>query len=287
MFAEFEGYCESRDLSAMPAEVQTVLAFIGHLVSERRGRLLPRYLAAIRHEHVSHGLLSPTDHPTVSHTRKGTAHLMAELQPRVAKWRLPFRTAFLRQALVSLDLSEPWVLQLFACLAFGLRIGQRPGTLGNLRLEDVHFRPEHLAVYLARTKTDQEGQGRWLFIDYPSSAIASPLHPAVLLRRHIAVNSIRDGFLFRSWRRGAAMSERPLGQPGVDALVKFVCYDTLHLQGYYAGHSIRIGAGTMMAEAGMEDHVIRQTCGWKGPYAATYLRFAKPRLSIDTALGFG
>jgi hypothetical protein len=62
----------------------------------------------------------------------------------------------------------------------------------------------------------------------------------------------------------------------VSALVKFATHQLLQLEGTFSGHSIRIGAATAMAEAGVEDHVIMQTCGWSSAiFKSVYLRFAR------------
>lgn len=273
-FDKFAAFCQRNGYSALPASVQAVLAYCGHTMQTGRARSLGAALGAVNHAHISHGFWSPTNHPAVTQTRKGILRWVAEHQPRTVAWRLPLRPEHLRQALDKVDRSEPRVAQALAVLAFGLRIGQRASTLGHLKLQDVRFLREHVDIYIARSKTDQEGRGRHIFVEYPA-ADSSPLHPITALRHHLKINNITEGYLFRAFSASGRPLRRPLAGRGVNTAVKWLCYDTLGLQGLYSGHSIRIGAATALAEAGAEDHVIRRTCGWTGPYAQTYLRFSR------------
>lgn len=275
-FDRFAAFCSKAGYPSLPAPTQAILAFAGHVMELGQARSLPHLLGAVSHYHITHGFWSPTNHPAVTQTRKGVARWVAQHQPRTVAWRLPLRPEHLRDCFSRVGHSDdPWTVQAIALLSFGLRIGQRASTLGNLQLSDVRFLAEHVDVYIARSKTDQEGQGRHIFVEYPDSS-SSPLHPVVALQRHIRVNGILSGPLFRSFTTSGHCTQRALGGRGVNLVVKWCCYDTLKLDGLYSGHSIRIGSATAMSEAGVEDHVIRRTCGWTGPYAQTYLRFSRP-----------
>lgn len=281
----FNSFCAQYGYVSLPAPVQAVLAYCGFAMQSGQARQLPAVLAAVAHHHKSHGFWSPTQHPAVSQARKGILRWVATHYPRVALWRQPLRPEHLRQCFRVSDVSDPWTVQALTVLSFGLRIGQRAATLGHLHFKDVQFAKEHVAVYISRSKTDQEGRGRYIYLEYPT--LGSPeFHPVLLLLRHIRVNGIRSGFLFRAFRKRSTMTAQPLSGRGVNLIVKWCCYDVLRLSGVYSGHSIRIGAATAMSEAGVEDHVIRQTCGWKGPYANVYLRFARTtRGDLTRAIG--
>lgn len=283
----FASFCAQHGFAALPTSTQAILAFCGFCMEEGRARQLSSYLSAIAHQHKSHGFWSPTLHPAVSQVRKGLTRWVAVHHPRIARWRLPLRVSHVRDCFAQVDQSDPWVRQALAVLSFGLRIGQRASTLGNIRREHIKFGKEHVSLYIPRSKTDQEARGRYVYVEYPRPD-SPPFHPVTLLSQHLKFNHIKSGFVFRAFGRGRRnMSDRPLGGAGVNLVVKWCCYDVLHLDGLYSGHSIRIGAATAMSEAGVEDHVIRQTCGWKGPYAHVYLRFAKSvRGDLSRAMGF-
>lgn len=251
-----------------------------------KARQLSSVLAAVAHQHKSHGFWSPTGHPSVTQVRKGIARWLADHQPRTAQWRLPLRPDHVRACYSQADLTDPWTVQALAVLAFGLRIGQRASTLGHVRVEHVKFCREYVSVYIPRSKTDQEARGRYIYLDLPGPD-APAYHPVLLLARHMSINKISSGYMFRMFSaRRTRKTARPLSAVGVNLVVKWCCHDVLDLSGLYSGHSIRIGAATAMSEAGVEDHVIRQTCGWKGPYAHVYLRFARSvRGDLTRAMG--
>lgn len=281
----FGRFCHAHGFNPLPASVQAVLAFCGHAMDSGRARQLSSILTAVAHQHKSHGFWSPTQHPAVSQARKGITRWTAVHHPRVARWRQPLRPGHVRRCFRLANMTDPWTVQALAVLALGLRIGQRASTLGHLRLEDIRFAREHVSVYIGRSKTDQEGRGRYIYIDPPASD-APPYHPILLLRQHLRANRITSGPLFRQFTDRKLITARPLAGRGVNLVVKWCCFDMLDLSGDYSGHSIRIGAATAMSEAGVEDHVIRQTCGWKGPYANVYLRFARTtRGDLTRAIG--
>jgi len=127
---------------------------------------------------------------------------------------------------------------------------------------------------LPTSKTDQEHHGRTVFIDITPNL--PPTHPVSLLRSHLDMNTLVRGPIFWQWKRGFQRSTKPLTADGVSALVKFAAYNLLKLNGRFSGHSLRIGAATTMAEAGIEDHIIMQTCGWSSSiFKSVYLRFAR------------
>jgi hypothetical protein len=78
-----------------------------------------------------------------------------------------------------------------------------------------------------------------------------------------------------------------MSRANVSAAVKYALHTLLQEQGAYSGHSLRIGAATAMAEAGIEDHVIMQVCGWSSSiFKTVYLRFARSRRGdLTSAMG--
>ncbi len=72
---------------------------------------------------------------------------------------------------------------------------------------------------------------------------------------------IEDGALFRSLRKGGAISENRLSSEAVSTLIK------RHVRGIglepakFSGHSLRAGFVTSAARAGIATHLIRQQTG--------------------------
>lgn len=276
LFRQFFLFCHAHAVSFLPAEPTTVLAFIAYLSRSRQPTKIDPCCAAITFWHQAHGLAPPTEHRAVSHLRTATRRAHAkERVPR--EWRLPLRVQHLVQLREHLDLNDGWQLQLATLLHLGLRLGWRAANLAAISVHHLTWAETELRLFQPTSKTDPDFVGRYVAVEYPPGPFENfPWHPVALLRRHLQTNPATTGPIFRLWYRGEAITNTALSPRAVDALVKFAAYDCLHLTGRYSAHSLRIGAATAMAEAGIEDHVIMQQCGWSSSiFKSVYLRFAR------------
>lgn len=240
---------------------------------------MDRTLAAIRHWHVISGLPPTTDHPSVRMLRAAARRLRPHLRSR-RPWRLPLLPLHIRRLRSVLVLSRPRHLLMLTLLTLGLRLGWRSASLAQMRVDHLHWLEDRLMIDLPTSKTDPTWQGRSVFIDF--SPGMSRFHPVALLQRYIRVFQRRPGQPL--WAHfGPRRAFRP---HDVSAIVKEAA-SVLQLAGRYSGHSLRIGAATAMAEAGVEKHVIMQTCGWaSNVFEQVYLRFARStRGDLSAAMG--
>ena len=64
-WADFDEWCETRGVSAMPATGEVIAAYVDELATRRRASTVQRRLAAIRAAHLDAGLGEATDAPAV------------------------------------------------------------------------------------------------------------------------------------------------------------------------------------------------------------------------------
>jgi hypothetical protein len=155
-------------------------------------------------------------------------------------------------------------------------------------VEHVQFNEEGMSVMIKQSKTDHAHKGFWVHIRACADVVACPVR---LMQQHLSVNRIASGAVFRhidlAGRR--LVLEQPLsGEAEVNRHVMFVAYDMLGLQGYYRGHSVRIGGVTSMLEAGVEPAVIQVLCNWASQDSIRpYAKFAgSAQGNITSAMGF-
>ncbi len=141
---QFVGFCESHELSPLPASTATCVLYVGHLV--RSGRIQPQslqpYLSAINRAHVDVlGVAEgPAGGPLIQQARRGWAFLHAAA-PRDQRVGLPASVASRAlDAALALQGTSPQVAQLFRALTFtalAFALMARADTDAHLQQKDV------------------------------------------------------------------------------------------------------------------------------------------------------
>ena len=127
-------------------------------------------------------------------------------------------------------------------------------------------------VLIARSKTDQEGEGAVLY-----------LGPVTMrrVRSWTEAAGIGDGPMFRQIRRGGAVQEAGLSSRSIRKIIAARCREA-GIDGRVSGHSLRVGAAQSLAAAGA-GLVEMQTAGrWKAP--AMPARYARGQLAARGAV---
>lgn len=288
-FAEFERFCEAHGFVALPASAAALLAFQQFLVESGRGRSARHYLNAITKQHVFKGIQPPRESAVVSAVARSVLARANIEQPLEARDRLPFRpchvSEFVRRGALRHNRAYE---QIGLELALAVRTARRPGELCGILREHVRFSEEGMSVLIKQSKTDKAHEGFWVHVQAAPSTLACPVR---LMRRHLAINGIVSGTVFRHvvLQSMSLHLDRPLaGEREVNEHVMFAAYDVLGLQGYYRGHSVRIGGVTAMLEAGIEWAIIQVLCNWASQDSVKpYAKFAgSAKGNISRAMGF-
>jgi len=144
-----------------------------------------------------------------------------------------------------------------ALLLIGVAGGLRRSELVGLDLTDLEFVREGLIITLRRSKTDQEGRGRRIGIPHARGRWC----PVREVQVWIEAAVIEEGPLFRSLRKGGAISADRLSGEAVSALIKRHVSVIGLDPAKFSGHSLRAGFVTSAARAGIATHLIRQQTG--------------------------
>jgi integrase len=135
--------------------------------------------------------------------------------------------------------------------------GRRSETVA-LCVEDVEFVHEGMVIHLTRSKTDQEGRGRFKGVPFAGDPTACPVRA---LRAWLDAAKIETGPIFRAVTRAGAISERALDSRAVARLVKRAAARAGFDATVRAGHSLRSGFITTAAKRGKSTRAIMDQSG--------------------------
>jgi site-specific recombinase XerD len=158
-----------------------------------------------------------------------------------------------------------------ALMALGWTSALRRANLARLRVCDVKIKYDpvnvnrYIEVYVATSKTDQEGKGRYVHIpempeNHPLCAVRAV--EAWVTRSGLA--SQPNSPLFRSFTpRGFKIKESGIGGRDVTLALKRMARATGRDETKLAAHAMRRGFATSSDEKGIRRSVIREHGGWK------------------------
>ncbi len=158
-----------------------------------------------------------------------------------------------------------------ALLALGWTSALRRSNIARLRVRDVKIKYDsvnqsrYLEVYVATSKTDQEGTGRYLQItempaDQPLCAVRAI--EAWITRAGIAGEP--NSPLFRSFTpRGCKIKASGIGGRDLSLALKRMARATGRDESKLAAHALRRGFATSADEKGLRRSLIREHGGWK------------------------
>lgn len=165
---------------------------------------------------------------------------------------------------------DPYEVALFRCafsLAFfgALRVSEfaaaNTTTVAPLSASDVVLLADGARIYVARSKTDQYGQGIWLSI----ASIQHEFCPVRLLRLFLYVRQHSVSFLAHS-------NGSPVTRFQFTSIFK-KCLLVLGLSpAEFGTHSFRIGAATVAEASGLPDDMVKKLGRWKSDCFRRYIR---------------
>ena len=135
---------------------------------------------------------------------------------------------------------------------------------------DVTETNDGLVVTVARSKTDQEGDGRQIGIPYGSNPATCPVRT---FRAWLGASQIDSGPLFRPTDRHGHLGPERLSDRAVAIMVKRTALAAGLDPKLVAGHSLRSGKATSAARAGATEAQIMNQTGHKTlPVLRRYIR---------------
>ena len=110
-----------------------------------------------------------------------------------------------------------------------------------------------IRIWLRQAKSDPFGRGVEIFLGVSGTVVC----PVTALLRYLAVRPIGEGHLFL-WEDGRPFTRSAF----VTCLRKGLQTAGLEMS-WFSGHSLRIGAATSAAAAGVPDHLIKMLGRWQ------------------------
>lgn len=256
-WARFEAWCRAHELAALPAAPETVALYLASLA--RRGlkaASIRLATVAIGQAHVFAGQPSPRHDKAVVAVLAGIRRTLGTAQ----RGKAPMLGSALKPALEALPAGAGGLsgLRDRALLLLGWHASSRRSELVGFDVAHVRVVPQGLELLVARSKTDQEGKGRWLPVP---RAANEGLCPQRVLLGWLAAAGITEGPLFRPIDRWGKVAPRRLSGRAVAEVVKRAAALAGLDPKDFAGHSLRAGFVTDAARQGRAELAIMQITG--------------------------
>lgn len=269
----------------LPTPPALVGLYIGYLRTRRLAKqtILGR-LAAIQYAHELCALPSPLKDGLLRREIRGLRR--QQDKPRQAREALVREdaSASLRHFVDSRDLRD---IRDRAIVALAWCSALRRSNIAAIQIEDLRFKKDdidgtrYLEIFVPRSKTDQEGMGRYVIVtEIPDN---DPLCAYGAVREWLEASQISTGALFRSFALTKDPRERRLTSRGLDGrdiarAVKRVVAAAGLDPSRFAAHSTRRGFVTSADAAGVRRSLIREQGGWKDDrMISTYTRLDNVR----------
>ena len=254
----------------IPASAEMVAEYLAKFAGSLAVATLERRLVAIHRAHTDVGLPSPAMDHIVKRTMQGIRRTLGTAQRRV---RALVKDDIL-EMVVRLDQQMPMrAARDKALLLIGFAGAFRRSELVALRCEDMTMYENGLELLIRRSKTDQEGAGRTVFIPYAQGSRC----PVKALKYWLELAGIEAGPLFRPINRhDQIVGRKALTPQSVNLVVKaaFRAMAGEDAAKMVAGHSLRSGFVTAAATMGMQSYQIREQTGHTSDI--TLARYVRP-----------
>ena len=261
-------------MSPLPSTDTVLSYYAAHLSATLQPTSVRTYMSAIRNLHVELGYAYPSGPTTLlCRVMRGISHL-----PNSERTRLPITMPLLRRLCSQIrtpHLRSPQdKSMLHAALTVGFHGFLRCGELVSLTRDDITLAADltALSVRIRHSKTDQSGKGFTLLIGpSPDQEIC----PVRAIQQYLSLKFQSSHAQLFTYRSGAALSKQDISREirNLLPLCGVVCPEE------YATHSLRIGAATTAAIAGVPEHLIRHMGRWKSDAALKYIRVSSVEVS--------
>lgn len=254
----------------IPATPSVVAGYLANSAATLAVATLQHRLVAIHRAHKEAGHSSPVSSEIVKRTMQGIRRTKGVKQRQV---RALVKDDLL-ELLVTVAKQKPLkAARDKALLLVGFAGAFRRSELVALRVEDITPHAHGLEFAIVKSKTDQEGAGRTVFIPLAKSEERCPVR---VLQYWLEVAGIGHGALFRPVNRhDKLMGDKQLTPQSVALIVKQAVRnakgpEVAHL---FSGHSMRAGYVTTAAEIGLQPYLIREVTGHRSDVTlAKYIR---------------
>lgn len=236
----FSEWCELQNVQAIPANPETVAAYIASQMHRgRKAASIARSVAAISCAHETAGHLPPGKTKIVQNALASVRRTIGTAQTKKAP-----ATADKIATMLALCPDTVKGKRDRAILSLGFAGAFRRSELVALNVSDIQEMEGGAKVTIRRSKTDQEGAGQTIGI-----LEGSRLRPLSSVRAWLDAAQITDGLLFQRLSKGGKLLG-PMTPDAIAVLVKNYAKQAGFDPSQFSGHSLRAGFITSGAEAG-------------------------------------
>lgn len=259
----------------IPCAPETIAEYLAKFAGVLAVATLEHRLIAIHKAHSDKGLVSPVADRLVKRTMQGIRRTIGVAQKRAR--------ALVKDDLVELLVSVAKQKPLKAArdkavLLLGFAGAFRRSELVALRLEDITPHAHGIELLIRRSKTDQEGEGRMVFVPLAKSEERCPVKA---LDCWLELAGIGEGALFRPVNRhDRVVKQLALTPQSVALIVKSAVGKAKGVDAAktVSGHSLRAGFVTEAASVGLQTSAIMGQTGHKSlEMVYRYVRSAQKR----------
>jgi integrase len=263
-FARWAQWCAAMHAPALPAEPETIAAYLAELAAAGKSvATIKGALAAVLYIHREHGHKIQPLEPAIATVMAGITRRSSRPIKRAAALEL----GSLRAIIADIAGDDLRSLRDRALLLVGFFGALRRSELVALDVKGrtfVEIRPEGLILHLTGTKASAATQT----VCIPRRA--DELCATAALERYLAATGLRHGPLFRAVSKAGRLLERRLDATSVRHILKQRTGDR-----QFSPHSLRAGFITSAALAHVPEHVIQATSRHKSVEALRgYIRGA-------------
>ena len=260
-----------KSFAKIPASPEVVAEYLAKFAGVLSVATLQHRLIAIHQAHTEKGFDSPVKDRLVKRTMQGIRRTFGVAQRRV---RALIKDDLL-ELLVMVNRQKPLkAARDKAVMLIGFAGAFRRSELVALTMADITPHAHGVELLIRRSKTDQEGEGRTVFIPLAKSEERCPVKA---LQRWLELAGIGAGPLFRPVNRhDTVTSDLALTPQSVALIVKSAVAGSKGLDAakLVSGHSLRAGFVTEAATIGLQTSAIMGQTGHKS--MEMVMRYVRP-----------
>lgn len=253
--ADYEAFCTAHGLAPLPPSPPVIALYLAELSTRMRPATIARRMAAIADRSKRAGYGTETLRSfAVQETWKGIRRTLGV----AAAVKAPLTASAIREMVRACpDTLIGKRDRVLALVGYGG--GFRRSELVAIRLEHLTFEPDSVNIYVPRSKTDQESEGRTVRLP---RTLAEATCPVTAIRNWVSSSGLRDGFLLRSVDRHGRLGSG-LNPDSVARILKRasaranLAIDISEI----AGHSLRSGLVTEASRQGMSPLAVMEVTG--------------------------
>lgn len=252
---------------SVPTSPTALAEYLARCAEKLSVATLERRVTAIHKAHLEKSLESPARSEAVKRVMQGIRRTLGTKQRQVQ----PMLKDDLLAALVMIDRQKMPIKAARdrALLLVGFASAMRRSELVAVRVEHLTYLSNGMEIFLPSSKTDQEAQGRTVFIPHADGERC----PVRALVHWLEVSEINEGFVFRSVNRHDRIARHGLSAQSVALVIKVSVQRVGGDANKFSGHSLRAGYCTSAAEKGLQPWQIREQTGHKSDVTlAKYIR---------------